>query len=128
MHTKNTIDTGNGWILPDNKCLEISTFKDTIQTLRDYDPNINSLFLSKDPKDPHSIGEFLEELYRSNYVRVGIYRDTVLFEHGVNSKPTKEQMAGITSNIKYNGSPVTYRSKLYNSSDNIRKRFFCDKY
>ena len=127
MHIKDTIDTGNGWILPDSKCLEISITEDNIKGLREHNPNIDSLFLSKNPKDSHSFGQILDQLYHAKYVRVGKYRDTVLFEHGPNHKPTKHQMVEIVKNVTYRGIPVTYRSSLYNNTDTTRKRFFCDK-
>ena len=131
MHIKDTIDTGNGWILPEGKCLELNLTHNNIRGLHKHDPNIESLFLARDYNDPHSIGDLLEYLYSSKYVRVGRCRDIVLFEHGAMSRPSKEDMFRITSKIKYKGVPVTCRSSLYsldNREDRFRKRFFNDKY
>ena len=126
MHIKDTLDTGLGWILPDNTCLELSDAGAHLKTLMEYDPNIESLFLAHLNVDFHHITRVLEKLYECNYVRAGRYKETVLFEHGVYYKPDVHKLQDIIRGAKYRGYPMTVKARLYDPTSNYRNRYFND--
>lgn len=73
--------------------------------------------------------QFTQSLYNDGYTRVGLYRDTLLFEHGVDHTPPLQLMREWTRAISRSPGLVTHDTHLYQLSRHDlarRKRHFQD--
>lgn len=73
--------------------------------------------------------EFTQSVYNDGYTRVGLYRDTLLFEHGVDQTPVLQLMREWTRDICRSPGLVTHDTHLYQLSRHDlarRKRHFQD--
>lgn len=125
MISTNKLPGGRGWILPDMKCLVTHPYSSDISTLIEADPFIRNLTLPYIPK--YDIKSILDAIYGSRYIRVGRYKDTILFEHGALRRPTLHDMAEVCDNARYKGISMRLTRDLYNPEDTERNRFFTDK-
>ena len=128
MTSYNILRTGNGWILPDGKCLEILGGLKDLKALCDKNTTIKSMFALISPNATRDIASILEYIYRTNHVRVGKYKDTILFEHGADRSVSVEEMYSTTPGILYKGNPVICKSTLFNPGSSYRRLFFSDIY
>lgn len=126
MKYTNKLPGGKGWILPDMKCLPTNAGNSDIQILADSISDIKKLVLRYNPNN--DMVSLLDQIYGSLYIRVGRYRDTVLFEHGALRKPTTEDMAAIAGRCRYKGMPMRIVSDIYDPTTNNREKFFIDTY
>ena len=130
MNITDKLATGNGWILPNGKCLATQGGQNDFDILGEYDTTSTSMFSLITPNTTHDIPKILEYVYKSNYVRVGKYRNIMLFEHGGDRAVSADEMYRLASNMRFKGEPVICKSNLYDPSDPLRKQFFsdCHKY
>jgi len=128
MTSCNTLRTGNGWILPDGKCIEILGGLKDLKFLCDRDATIKSMFALISPNATRDMASILEYIYRTNHVRVGKYRGTILFEHGADRRVSVDEMYSTVPNILYKGNPVICKSALYTPGSSYRRLFFSDIY
>lgn len=106
----------HGWITPDNQCI-CTPASDTCAALWRHDPDLHVRFLiDHDPT-------FTQSLYIDGYTRVGLYRDTLLFEHGVSHAPDPELMRCWAHACSHSGL-VTHDTLLYSVAghDHPRRR------
>ena len=112
-----------GWVCPDGQVINCAHAPELIDCLIQHHPQLTG------HRHNMTLDQFLHLVYQQGFVQVSRCCGHVVFEHGVNDRPTTQQMQQLVSHVSHRGESLSCRTQLYHSDllhTRARRRFFRD--